>query len=59
MIVAERKPKVAITKPATMAVYKPCSGETPDAIASAIESGKAIIATITPAITSFKSALPL
>ena len=45
-------PKSAITNPATIAVYSPFSGATPDAIASAIDSGNAIIATIIPAIKS-------
>ncbi len=39
-------------KPAIIAVYNPCSGETPDEIANAIDNGRAIIATITPAIAS-------
>ena len=45
-------PSKEIKKPAIIAVYNPCSGETPEEIANAIESGKAIIATINPAITS-------
>ena len=45
-------PKKEIRKPAVIAVYIPCSGPTPDASASAIDSGSAIIATIMPAMTS-------
>ena len=45
-------PRKATMNPATIAVYRPCSGPTPDARASAIDSGRAIIATITPATTS-------
>lgn len=46
-------PKNEITNPANIAVYMPCSGPTPDASASAIDNGRAIIATIIPEITSF------
>jgi hypothetical protein len=45
-------PRRDITKPAKTAVYKPRSGETPDAIARAMERGRAIIATIIPAMMS-------
>ena len=45
-------PKNDITKPANIAVYIPCSGPTPDASASAIDKGSAIIATIIPDIIS-------
>ena len=45
-------PKSAIIKPAIIAVYRPCSGLTPEAIANAIESGSAIIATMMPATIS-------
>ena len=45
-------PKSEITKPATIAVYIPACGSTPDAIANAIDNGNAIIATIIPAIKS-------
>ena len=39
-------------RPATIAVKIPASGPTPDASASAIDSGNAIIATMIPAVTS-------
>ena len=45
-------PKRAATNPAIIAVKSPVSGVAPDAMASAIERGRAIIATIIPAITS-------
>ena len=48
-------PRNDITKPANIAVYMPCSGLTPDARASAIDKGSAIMATIIPATTSFTS----
>ncbi len=38
-------------RPATIAVYRPCSGRAPDAIANAIASGSATTPTITPATT--------
>ncbi len=38
-----------------MAVIRPFSGLTPDAIPKAIASGNATIPTITPAIKSFKN----
>ena len=44
-------PSSAMRKPATMAVYRPCSGPTPDAMASAMDSGSATMATTTPATT--------
>ena len=47
-ICTREPPRNAIRKPATMAVYKPCSGPTPEAIASAIESGSATMATTMP-----------
>ena len=46
-------PNAEIRNPATMAVYSPCSGDTPEARASAMDSGRAIMATITPEIRSF------
>ena len=52
-------PKNDTRKPATIAVYTPASGPTPDAMASAIESGSAIIATMIPATTSFANCAPL
>jgi len=36
--------------PAMIAVYSPCSGLTPDAMANAIASGSATTPTITPAV---------
>ena len=46
-------PRAEIRNPATMAVYKPCSGETPDARARAMDKGRAMMATMTPATRSF------
>ena len=45
-------PKKDITNPANIAVISPFSGDTPEAIASAIDNGNAIIATIIPDIIS-------
>ena len=45
-------PKNEVTKPAIIAVKSPVSGLAPEAIASAIDSGSAIIATIMPATIS-------
>src|SRR5882672_9090829 len=45
-------PSNAATAPPTMAVYRPCWGGTPTAIASAIDSGSATIPTTSPASTS-------
>ena len=51
--ILKRDPPVsAIIIPATMAVYKPCCGGTPLAMASAMESGIAIMPTVNPAIIS-------
>ena len=47
-------PRAEITKPATMAVYSPCSGATPEASARAMDRGRAMMATMTPAVRSFK-----
>ncbi|MNN36072.1 hypothetical protein D3C81_1499480 [compost metagenome] len=41
-------PNIDTASPATMAVYSPCSGLAPDAIANAIASGSATTPTITP-----------
>ena len=41
-------PNAEIRKPAMMAVYRPSSGPTPDASASAMESGSAMTATMMP-----------
>ena len=48
-------PSAAITAPATIAVYRPCCGGTPLAMASAIERGSATMPTTTPASRSFRS----
>lgn len=45
-------PVKAITAPATMAVYSPCWGGTPVAIASAMERGTATTPIVSPANTS-------
>ena len=46
-------PSAEMTNPATIAVKIPASGPTPDASASAMDSGSAMIATMIPAVTSF------
>ena len=51
-------PKAEMTNPAAMAVYRPCSGDTPEARASAMERGSAMMATITPAVRSLASLAP-
>ncbi len=48
-------PNKDMIKPAIMAVYSPFSGDTPEAMANAMESGMAIIPTIIPATMSLKS----
>jgi len=45
-------PKNEIRKPAIIAVINPFSGDTPEEIPKATDSGNAIIATIIPAIIS-------
>ena len=45
-------PKKEIRKPAMIAVCRPFSGVVPLAIASAIASGRAMIATVSPASAS-------
>ena len=45
-------PSTAVKAPATIAVYRPCWGGTPEAMASAMESGSATSPTTRPAITS-------
>ena len=45
-------PRAEMMKPPTIAVYSPRSGDTPEAMAIAIDSGKATIATVSPAIMS-------
>lgn len=47
-------PNAEIRKPATTAVTRPLSGVVPEAIASAIASGRATIATVSPAIASWR-----
>ncbi len=44
-------PRTEVARPATMAVYSPCSGFAPEAIAKAIASGSATMPTTTPATT--------
>ena len=45
-------PRAEMRKPATIAVYSPCSGDTPEARARAMDRGRAMMATITPEIRS-------
>jgi len=45
-------PKKEMRKPATMAVCSPTVGDAPEAMANAIDSGKATIATVSPAMRS-------
>ncbi|MPN60108.1 hypothetical protein SDC9_207833 [bioreactor metagenome] len=45
-------PKNEMMNPAIIAVYNPCSGETPEAIPNAIARGRATIPTMIPAIRS-------
>ena len=45
-------PSSETKKPPTMAVVRPRAGVTPEAIAIAIDSGSATIATVSPATTS-------
>ena len=52
-------PRKDIMKPAIIAVYIPCSGPTPEASASAIDKGSAIIATMIPETTSVTHFFPL
>src|SRR5947209_16820501 len=48
-------PSSEIRNPATMAVYNPCAGETPDAMPNAIASGSATTPTTRPAIKSLEN----
>ena len=48
-------PSAEISPPATIAVTRPLSGVVPEAIARAIASGSATIATVSPATTSLRS----
>ena len=52
LICTRLPPKAAIRKPATMAVTNPASGWSPQAIANAIEMGRATMLTVKPAPTS-------
>ena len=45
-------PIAEITKPPTIAVYRPCAGDAPDAMAMAIDKGNATMATVRPAMAS-------
>jgi hypothetical protein len=44
-----------MTSPATMAVARPCSGRSPEAMANASASGSATMPTVMPAPTSVSS----
>lgn len=48
-------PRAEITKPATIAQYRPASGGTPEAMAKAIARGRATRPTVTPDRTSAKN----
>src|SRR5574343_48322 len=48
-ICTDQPPRAEIRKPATMAVTRPASGLTPEAIAKAMASGRATTPTVTPA----------
>ena len=48
-------PRAEIRKPATMAVYNPCSGDTPEARARAMDRGRAMMATMMPETRSFRN----
>ncbi len=51
-ICTREPPSSEIRKPAMIAVCRPTAGDAPDAIASAIDSGSATIATVSPASRS-------
>src|SRR4029077_4198906 len=51
-ICTREPPRSDMRKPATIAVYRPFSGVAPDAMASAIASGRATIETVRPATRS-------
>lgn len=51
-ICTREPPKAEIRKPAMIAVCRPFSGVAPEAIASAIASGRATMATVSPASAS-------
>ena len=51
-------PGAEIRKPAMIAVNRPCSGLTPEAIANAIASGSATTPTVTPAPRSATKRVP-
>ena len=44
-------PSSEVARPATIAVYRPCAGVAPEAIANAMASGMATMPTMTPATT--------
>ena len=47
-------PKAETRKPPTMAVVSPCAGDAPEAMAMAIDKGRATMATVSPAIASMR-----
>ncbi len=47
--------KKAMTKPATTAVYRPLTGDRPEAMANARASGRATTPTVRPAERSFRN----
>ena len=51
-ICTREPPNAEIRKPATIAVCRPLSGVVPEAMASAIASGSATMATVRPATAS-------
>ena len=55
LICTRLPPKAAVRKPATMAVTNPASGLSPQAIANAMEMGKATTLTVKPAPKSLKN----
>ena len=48
-------PRAEIRKPPTMAVYRPWSGDRPEPMAMAIDSGSATMATVRPAMASARN----
>ncbi len=51
-------PSAEIRKPPTMAVMSPLSGVAPEAMAMAMESGRATMATVRPATASVRRSRP-
>ena len=51
-------PSAEIRKPATTAVTSPFSGVVPEAMASAMASGSATMATVSPAMASLRNCVP-